>query len=79
MKKALSIILVLAMLFAILHSLLNYASIYQFIYLLTFPLILHNIKIVLTNKNPRDLDPELKILALSCFFFSLSFGLGTLL
>ncbi|MRT92548.1 1,4-dihydroxy-2-naphthoate polyprenyltransferase [Ancylomarina sp. 16SWW S1-10-2] len=73
------IILALAMLFAILYSLLNYASIYQFIYLLTFPLILRNIKIVLTNKNPRDLDPELKILALSCFFFSLSFGLGTLL
>jgi len=73
------IILALAMLFAITYSILNYSSVYQFIYLLSFPLILRNISIVLSNKNPRDLDPELKKLALSCFFFSLSFGIGTLL
>ena len=73
------IILTLAMLFAIIYSTFNYSSIYQFIYLLSFPLILRNISIVLANKNPRDLDPELKKLALSCFFFSLSFGIGTLL
>jgi 1,4-dihydroxy-2-naphthoate octaprenyltransferase len=73
------IILTLAMLFAIIYSAFNYSSIYQFIYLLSFPLILRNISIVLANKNPRDLDPELKNLALSCFFFSLSFGIGTLL
>lgn len=73
------IILTLAMLFAIIYSISNYSSIYQFIYLLSFPLIMRNISSVLTNKNPRDLDPELKKLALSCFFFSLSFGIGTLL
>ena len=73
------IILSSAMLFAIIYSLLNNASIYQFIYLLSFPLILRNISLVIANKDPRDLDPELKKLALSCFFFSLSFGIGTLL
>lgn len=73
------IILSSAMLFAIIYSLLNNASIYQFIYVLSFPLILRNISIVIANKNPRDLDPELKKLALSCFFFSLSFGIGTFL
>ncbi len=73
------IILSLAMLFAIAHTLLNYTSMYQFIYILSFPFILHDIKVVVANKDPRDLDPELKKLALSCFFFSLSFGLGTLL
>ena len=73
------IILTLAMLFAVTYSIFNYSSIYQLIFLLSFPLILRNISIVLANKNPRDLDPELKKLALSCFFFSLSFGIGTLL
>jgi len=73
------IILILAMLFAIAYSMFNYTSIYQFIYLLSFPLILRNISIVIANKNPRDLDPELKKLALSCFFFSLSFGIGAIL
>lgn len=78
-KKYHLIILSLAMLFAIIHSTLNYSSIYQYIYVLSFPLIFRNISLVLGNKNPRDLDPELKKLALSCFFFSLSFGIGTLL
>jgi len=73
------IILTLAMLFAIIYSILNYTSLYQFVYLLSFPLILRNINIVIANQIPRDLDPELKKLALSCFFFSLSFGIGTLL
>jgi 1,4-dihydroxy-2-naphthoate octaprenyltransferase len=73
------IILSSAMLFAIIYSLLNDASIYQFIYVLSFPLILRNISLVIANNDPRDLDPELKKLALSCFFFSLSFGIGTLL
>ena len=73
------IILTFAMLFAIIYSVFNYTSLYQFIYVLSFPLILRNIGLVIANKNPRDLDSELKNLALSCFFFSLSFGMGTLL
>jgi len=73
------IILSLAMLFAISYTTLNYSNIYQFIYILSFPLILRHLSIVLKNSEPRLLDPELKKLALSCFFFSLSFGIGTLL
>jgi len=72
-------ILLLAMLFAVSYSIFNYSEAYQFIYLLSFPLILRNIYIVKLNQNPRDLDPELKKLALSCFFFSLTFGIGLLL
>ena len=72
-------ILSLAMLFAIAYSILNFGTVYQFIYILSFPLILRNIYIVFINQKPRDLDPELKKLALSCFFFSLTFGLGSLL
>ena len=73
------IVLSLAMLFAIAYSVFNFNTAYQFIYLLSFPLILRNIYIVNINQNPRDLDPELKKLALSCFFFSLTFGIGALL
>ncbi len=73
------IILLLAMIFAVTYSIINYSKAYQFIYLLSFPLILKNIYIVNINQNPRDLDPELKKLALSCFFFSLTFGLGAIL
>jgi len=73
------IILSLAMVLACLYSFYHYSSPYQFIFLLSFPLILRNISIVLTNTKPQDLDPELKKLALSCFFFSLTFGLGTIL
>jgi len=73
------IILSLAMLFAITYTIFNYNTVYQLIYILSFPLILRHISIVLKNSEPRYLDPELKKLALSCFFFSLSFGIGTLL
>ncbi len=73
------IILSLAMFSAVTFSILNFKSIYQLIYILSFPMILRNIKIVKENTNPRDLDPELKKLALTCFFFSLTFGIGSLL
>ncbi|MGZ2370010.1 1,4-dihydroxy-2-naphthoate polyprenyltransferase [Ancylomarina sp. YFZ004] len=73
------IILALAMLFAIAYSIFNFNTAFQFIYVLSFPLILRNIYIVFINQNPPDLDPELKKLALSCFFFSLTFGIGALL
>lgn len=73
------IILALAMIFAIAYSIFNFNTAFQFIYVLSFPLILRNIYIVFINQNPQDLDPELKKLALSCFFFSLTFGIGALL
>lgn len=78
-KKYHFIILSFAMFFACVYSIYNFDSPYQFIYLFSFPLILRNISVVMKNSNPQDLDPELKKLALSCFFFSFSFGIGTLL
>jgi len=73
------IILSLAMLLAITYSIIHYKSIFQFIYLLSFPLILGHMNIVIKNDEPQKLDPELKKLAISCFLFSLTFGIGTLL
>jgi len=73
------IILSLAMLLAIAYSIGHYKSIFQFIYLLSFPLILRHMSTVIKNDEPQKLDPELKKLAISCFLFSLTFGIGTLL
>ncbi|RZT95434.1 1,4-dihydroxy-2-naphthoate prenyltransferase [Ancylomarina subtilis] len=73
------IILSLAMLLAIAYSIIHYKSIFQFIYLLSFPLIIRHMNTVIKNDEPQKLDPELKKLAISCFLFSLTFGIGTLL
>jgi len=73
------IILSLAMLLAIIYSIAHYKSIFQFIYLLSFPLIFRHMNTVIKNDEPPKLDPELKKLAISCFVFSLTFGIGTLL
>jgi 1,4-dihydroxy-2-naphthoate octaprenyltransferase len=43
-----------------------------------FPIVKQLIR-VLKNKDPKALDPELKILALSTFLFAILFGLGQIL
>lgn len=58
------------------YSLLSAASLWQWIYVLTFPLFLRSIMIVKKNDNPAALDPELKKLAISTLLFSVLFGLG---
>jgi len=73
------IIIVLAMLFAVLYSLLHYQKIQQFIYLLAFLPIFKHLSFVKYNNEPVKFDPELKKLALSTFLFALLFGLGMLL
>jgi 1,4-dihydroxy-2-naphthoate polyprenyltransferase len=51
----------------------------DFIYVLAFiPLILH-LKRVVQNEDPKSLDPELKILALTTFFLSILFGIGIII
>jgi len=54
-------------------SLLNY------LFLIVTPLLALNLKKVWTYADPRDLDPELKKVALSTFALTLLYGLGILL
>jgi len=62
------------MLAAILFTLLNYHSIYQFMYVIAFiPLFLNGVN-VYRNKTPRLLDSQLKVVALSTFAFALLFA-----
>ena len=72
-------LLLSAFLFALIYNALNFQSWYQFIFLIVlFPIYLHG-KFVWFNKQPRELDQELKKLALSTFAFAFLFGLGQIL
>ena len=72
-------LLLSAFLFALIYNTLNFHSWYQFIFLIVlFPIYLHG-KFVWFNKQPRELDQELKKLALSTFAFAFLFGLGQIL
>ena len=52
---------------------------YQYIYIIAFIPLLKNIGVVTKTKNPRDLDPELKRIALTTFFISLLFSIAIIL
>ncbi len=63
----------------LLFSVLTSKELNNFIYVLAFiPLLLH-LKRVVQNHDPRKLDPELKILALSTFAVAALFGIGLLI
>ncbi|WP_199240641.1 1,4-dihydroxy-2-naphthoate octaprenyltransferase [Tamlana fucoidanivorans] len=69
----------LAIVFSALFGILYYTSVFNFIYLVTYiPLIIH-LKKVRYNENPRDLDPELKKLALTTVLLAVLMGIGHLL
>jgi len=54
----------------------NYHSPKNLIFLLSFPIFILNLIKVWKVNNPKDLDPELKKLALGTFLFSILFGLS---
>jgi 1,4-dihydroxy-2-naphthoate octaprenyltransferase len=62
------------MLSALLFTVINYQSPKQFIYIIAFIPLLLNIKTVYLNKDPKQLDSELKKVALSTFLFALLFS-----
>jgi 1,4-dihydroxy-2-naphthoate octaprenyltransferase len=68
-----------SMLFSFIYTLKYYRSVYQFIFILSFPLFIMNIISVIRNAEPLELNRELKKLALSTFLFALSFGIGQIL
>jgi 1,4-dihydroxy-2-naphthoate octaprenyltransferase len=66
-------------LFALFYSNYHYHSPWQFLFVIAYVPIIKQLIRVLKNKNPKDLDSELKILALSTFLFAILFGLGQIL
>jgi len=72
-------LITLSMLFSIVYTIRYYHSIFQFLFIITFPLFVLNIKVVLQNTEPVELNSELKRLAITTLIFSIIFGLGFVL
>jgi 1,4-dihydroxy-2-naphthoate octaprenyltransferase len=68
-----------SMLLSIIYTLKFYHSVFQWLFILTFPLFVLNIKVVIQNTEPVELNNELKKLAISTFLFTIMFGLGLIL
>lgn len=68
-----------AAILAILYTLLDYHSPWQWFFLLSFPLFLVNIIKVFTYKRSAELYPQLKKLSMASLIFAVSFGLGLII
>lgn len=66
-------------LFALFYVNYHYQSPFQFLFVIAYIPIVKQLIRVLKNREPKNLDPELKILALSTFLFAILFGLGQIL
>ncbi|GIM48708.1 1,4-dihydroxy-2-naphthoate polyprenyltransferase [Capnocytophaga stomatis] len=72
-------LVVLAMLCMMAFSILNFQVRWQLLYMIAFfPLVIHLLS-VKRNKNLKDLDKELKIVALSTFFLTILFFIAQIL
>jgi 1,4-dihydroxy-2-naphthoate octaprenyltransferase len=78
-KKYHGLLLLLSLICAICYASIEYQSPFQYLFLLVFIPIGKHAVFVFSNKEAKDLDPELKKLALSTFFFAILFGFGMLI
>ena len=73
------ILIALAFTLSVLYVVLNYEKPIQWLFLIAFIPIASHLRKVVNTRDSRLLDPELKVVALSTFLFSLLFGLGQIL
>ncbi len=73
------ILLFAAFLLGLTYTIIHFESYLQLFFLLTMPLLASDMKKVVTNTVPVELNSELKKLAVATLLFSLSFGLGLVL
>jgi 1,4-dihydroxy-2-naphthoate octaprenyltransferase len=66
-------------LLAVIYTLLNYHSVWQWLFVLSFPILFLNLKKVFTYKDALQLYPELPRLSMASLVFALTFGIGLLL
>jgi 1,4-dihydroxy-2-naphthoate octaprenyltransferase len=66
-------------LLAVIYTLLNYHSVWQWLFLISFPLLALNLKKTFTYDNASELYPELPRLSMASLVFALTFGIGLLL
>ncbi len=70
------LLVTIALSLAMVFTILNFKSMWQFIYLITYPVFLKDLYSISRIKENYKLDPFLKKLALSTLFFTLLFGMG---
>jgi len=71
-----SFLIITALVLGVIFGFLYYTSPFNLIYFVAYiPLIIHLLKVKRTTR-PEQLDPQLKVLALSTFAFSVLLGLG---
>uniref|UniRef100_UPI003217E264 1,4-dihydroxy-2-naphthoate polyprenyltransferase n=1 Tax=uncultured Draconibacterium sp. TaxID=1573823 RepID=UPI003217E264 len=73
------LLVVVAVVFSVVYSIAYYESPWQYLFLITLPFLFSDIKTVMQNRVPVELNSELKKLALTTFAFALTFGLGLIL
>ena len=73
------LLLLIGFVLSLVYTITHFSSPYQFMFVLALPLMVSDIKMVLTNTVPVELNSELKKLAVATLIFSLSFGLGLIL
>ena len=64
---------------AVIYTVINYKSPWQWLFLLSFPMLFLNLKTVFTYKNSIELYPELGKLAMGTLLFSISFRVGLII
>ncbi len=64
---------------AILYTISDYRTPWQFMFLVVIPLIIINGKNIWSKQKPAELDPYLKQMAITTLVFVLTFGIGNLL
>ena len=74
-----SLLILGAVLMSIVYTIVFYRSPIQLLFMVTLPFLLLDVKNVMQNTVPVDLNKELKKMALTTFAFSLTFGLGLVL
>ncbi|HBH48682.1 MAG TPA: 1,4-dihydroxy-2-naphthoate octaprenyltransferase, partial [Bacteroidales bacterium] len=72
-------LVIFAILLSITYTIVFFKSPVQLLFMLTLPLLLSDVKKVMLNTVPIELNNELKKLALTTFAFSITFGLGLIL
>jgi len=67
-------LIILAFFCAVVFAFLKNFSLYQYLFLLGFTPLMFHLKRVYKNKNPKDYDPELKIIGISTLLISVLFS-----
>ena len=69
-------LLIASFLLALLYVMIHYRTQKQFLFIIAFIPVIKHLYTVYKNTDAKELDPELKKLALSTFLFAILFGLG---